>query len=82
MATSEILTRRDAAERRMTLTPTPGPGARRLVRMAGKLGGTLSWLIVVLGAVAIILPFLWMLGVAFRTEVGAYQPKRREDPAR
>jgi multiple sugar transport system permease protein len=55
-------------------TMPPGP---RLLRLASSLGGFMSWLVVIAGALAIILPFAWMLGVAFRTNSDLYA-----DPAR
>lgn len=50
---------------------------RRIGRMLGRTGAGLSWLIVVAGGLAMIVPFLWMLGVAFRTSNDLYA-----DPAR
>lgn len=55
----------------------PPPLVPRLWRLASRLGGIVSWVIVVAGALAIVLPFLWMLGVAFRTNADLYA-----DPAR
>ena len=55
-------------------TMPPGP---RLLRLASSFGGFMSWLVVIAGALAIILPFAWMLGVAFRTNADLYA-----DPAR
>ena len=51
--------------------------ARPLLRVAGRGGKALSWLVIVVGAAAMILPFVWMLGVAFRTSADLYA-----DPAR
>jgi multiple sugar transport system permease protein len=51
--------------------------ARPFLRAAGRGGKALSWLVIVVGAVAMILPFVWMLGVAFRTSADLYA-----DPAR
>ena len=74
----------DAAQR--TLAPAgardpgraaPPPFLPRLLRLASAVGGAASWLIVVAGALAIVLPFAWMLGVAFRTNADLYA-----DPAR
>lgn len=50
---------------------------RPLLRLAGRGGRVLSWLVIVVGAIAMILPFVWMLGVAFRTSADLYA-----DPAR
>jgi multiple sugar transport system permease protein len=50
---------------------------RRVGRVLGRVGVGLSWLIVVVGGLAMIIPFLWMLGVAFRTSSDLYA-----DPAR
>jgi multiple sugar transport system permease protein len=50
---------------------------RRIGRALGRVGVGLSWLIVVVGGLAMIIPFLWMLGVAFRTSSDLYA-----DPAR
>ncbi|WP_084316218.1 carbohydrate ABC transporter permease [Actinospica robiniae] len=55
----------------------PPPILPRLLRLASGLGGVVSWLIVVAGALAIAVPFAWMLGVAFRTNADLYA-----DPAR
>jgi multiple sugar transport system permease protein len=52
-----------------------GPGCA--ARLALRFGGALSWLVVGVGAAAILLPFAWMLGVAFRTNADLYS-----DPAR
>ena len=49
----------------------------RLLRPVSRLGVFLSWLIVAVGALAIVLPFAWMIGVAFRTSADLYA-----DPAR
>jgi multiple sugar transport system permease protein len=58
--------------------PSPRPGAaRKGIRIAAKLGAAASWLVVVGGALAMIVPFLWMLGVAFRPSSDLY-----DDPAR
>ena len=46
-------------------------------RALGRTGAALSWLVVAIGGLAMILPFLWMLGVAFRTSSDLYA-----DPAR
>ncbi|MFI1093697.1 carbohydrate ABC transporter permease [Streptomyces sp. NPDC020917] len=60
-----------------------GPRSPRSARLlaAGRLlargGAVLSWAAVVVGALATIVPFLWMLGVAFRTNADLYA-----DPAR
>jgi multiple sugar transport system permease protein len=58
----------------------PSPRAARLLaagRLLARGGAVLSWTAVVVGAVATIVPFLWMLGVAFRTNADLYA-----DPAR
>ncbi|MBM9506186.1 carbohydrate ABC transporter permease [Actinacidiphila acididurans] len=60
-----------------------GPRSPRTVRLitAGRVlarsGAALSWVAVIVGALATIVPFLWMLGVAFRTNSDLYA-----DPAR
>jgi multiple sugar transport system permease protein len=79
MATSEVITRGGAADARPhgPASLRPGGGARRALRIGGRVGGVLSWVVVVLGAAAIVLPFIWMLGVAFRTNNDLYA-----DPAR
>lgn len=46
-------------------------------RFAVRSGTVLSWVAVVAGALAMVVPFLWMLGVAFRTSADLYA-----DPAR
>ena len=65
----------------MTGAPSGGAAPRRLPRRAGRLLGRLaailSWLVVTAGALAMVVPFLWMLGVAFRTSTDLYA-----DPAR
>lgn len=53
------------------------PTARRLVRIAGRCGAGVSWLIVAVAAVAMLVPFVWMLSVAFRPSSDLYA-----DPAR
>jgi multiple sugar transport system permease protein len=65
----------------LTGTP-PGPARaagvpRQVARALGRAGTGLSWLVVAVGALAMIVPFLWMLGVAFRTNADLYA-----DPAR
>lgn len=50
---------------------------RRAGRLLGRLAAILSWLVVIAGALAMVVPFLWMLGVAFRTSSDLYA-----DPAR
>ena len=60
--------------------PEPAKRARlphRIGRALGRVGAGLSWLIVVAGALVVLVPFLWMLGVAFRTSSDLYA-----DPAR
>jgi multiple sugar transport system permease protein len=54
-----------------------GDGLRGALRIGGRIGAALSWVVVVAGAAAIVLPFAWMLGVAFRTNPDLYA-----DPAR
>jgi multiple sugar transport system permease protein len=51
--------------------------SRRVGRLLGQLAAALSWLVVIVGALAMVIPFLWMLGVAFRTSSDLYA-----DPAR
>lgn len=56
------------------------PGAVRLVfagRVLARGGAALSWVAVTVAALATVVPFLWMLGVAFRTNADLYS-----DPAR
>jgi multiple sugar transport system permease protein len=50
---------------------------RRAGRLLGRLGAAASWLVVIAGALVMVVPFLWMLGVAFRTSGDLYA-----DPAR
>ena len=59
--------------------PAEGTGRRHrgVVAGLGRVGGALSWVVISVGAVAMILPFLWMIGVAFRTARDLYA-----DPAR
>ncbi|MEU6853245.1 carbohydrate ABC transporter permease [Actinacidiphila alni] len=63
--------------------PDPGPpaglrsAALTAARYGARLGTVLSWTAVTIGAIAMIIPFLWMLGVAFRTNGDLYA-----DPAR
>ncbi len=60
--------------------PRRGPAAAvavRLARITGRTASAASWLVVAVGAVAMIVPFCWMLGVAFRTSADLYA-----DPAR
>lgn len=52
-------------------------GRTNPLRLVARAGTALSWLVVTLGALAMIVPFLWMLGVAFRTSADLYA-----DPAR
>ncbi|MFF3561608.1 carbohydrate ABC transporter permease [Streptomyces sp. NPDC002574] len=47
------------------------------VRYGARFGTVVSWVAVTVGALAMIIPFLWMLGVAFRTNADLYA-----DPAR
>jgi multiple sugar transport system permease protein len=65
----------------VTGAPSGAAGPLRLPRRAGRLlgrfGAIVSWLVVIAGALAMIIPFLWMLGVAFRTSGDLYA-----DPAR
>ncbi|MET9223960.1 carbohydrate ABC transporter permease [Streptomyces sp. NPDC003300] len=53
------------------------PAAKVAVRYGARCGTVLSWAAVTVGAVAMIIPFVWMLGVAFRTNADLYA-----DPAR
>jgi len=55
----------------------PAPLPRKVGRLLGRLAAALSWLVVIVGALAMVIPFLWMLGVAFRTSSDLYA-----DPAR
>jgi multiple sugar transport system permease protein len=50
---------------------------RRAGRLLGRVGAAASWLVVIVGALVMVVPFLWMLGVAFRTSGDLYA-----DPAR
>ncbi|MDQ2813115.1 MAG: carbohydrate ABC transporter permease [Actinomycetota bacterium] len=50
---------------------------RRVGRALGRAGAALSWLVVAAGALAMIVPFLWMLGVAFRTSSDLYAAPAR-----
>jgi multiple sugar transport system permease protein len=53
------------------------PGVRAALRVVRKITAALSWVVVGVGAAATVLPFVWMLGVAFRTPADLYA-----DPAR
>ncbi|HZU56721.1 MAG TPA: carbohydrate ABC transporter permease [Actinocrinis sp.] len=80
MATSETLMHHGAAvdgHRRGHTPADKTTGPRNLARVAGRIGAALSWLVVVIGALAIVLPFVWMVGVAFRTNGDLYA-----DPSR
>lgn len=63
----------------------PGPGAplaavrarTRGMLIASRAGAVLSWLVLAIGALAMVLPFVWMVSVAFRTSSDLYA-----DPAR
>ena len=65
----------------VTGSPSGAAAQLRVPRQAGRLlgrcGAVLSWLVVIAGALAMVIPFLWMLGVAFRTSSDLYA-----DPAR
>jgi multiple sugar transport system permease protein len=56
---------------------TPPPWAGHLLRAARVGGRALSWTVLSVAAFATLVPFLWMLGVAFRTPADLYA-----DPAR
>ncbi|MFC6882527.1 MULTISPECIES: carbohydrate ABC transporter permease [Actinomadura] len=58
-------------------TSGPPPWAGPLLRSARLGGRLLSWTLLTVAAVATIVPFVWMLGVAFRTPADLYA-----DPAR
>jgi len=49
----------------------------RSVRSVGKAVSVLSWVVLIVGAIAMLVPFAWMLGVAFRSSADLYA-----DPAR
>lgn len=55
----------------------PPPWAGQLLRNARTCGRALAWTVLAVAAVATIVPFLWMLGVAFRSPADLYA-----DPAR
>ncbi len=57
--------------------PSQAPRGRAALRLAARAGTVLSWSIVAISALAMVVPFLWMLGVAFRTSADLYA-----DPAR
>jgi multiple sugar transport system permease protein len=57
------------------LRPVGAP--RRIGRALARAGTVISWVLVTAGGLAMIIPFLWMLGVAFRTASDLYA-----DPAR
>jgi multiple sugar transport system permease protein len=69
----------------MTGVPSGGAAPLRLPRRAGRLLGriaaVLSWVVVIAGALAMLVPFLWMLGVAFRTSTDLYAAPARILPA-
>ena len=50
---------------------------RRAAACSAASAPSLSWLVVIAGALAMVIPFLWMLGVAFRT---SGRPLRRPGP--
>ena len=50
----------------------PPPGVRHAGRVVARVGTAVSWLVVVVGAAAVLVPFLWMLGVAFRPSADLY----------
>ena len=50
---------------------------KNIGRILGKSGSILSWLLLTVSALAMLVPFLWMIGVAFRTAPDLYA-----DPAR
>jgi len=54
------------------------PAAANAVRKSLNI---ISWLIVVVTAIAVIIPFLWMIGVAFRTPADLYSDPARIYPA-
>lgn len=55
----------------------PAGAPRRIGRALARAGTVISWVLVTAGGLAMIIPFLWMLGVAFRTANDLYA-----DPAR
>jgi len=73
---TETLPRFPAVTGALAGTAAPLP-FRRAGRLLGRFGAVLSWLVVIAGALAMVMPFLWMLGVAFRTSGDLYA-----DPAR
>jgi multiple sugar transport system permease protein len=78
MAASEITANRDLGSAHPGGAPARPSGRRRRgPRLAVRIGGALSWLVVVVGAVAIVLPFVWMVGVAFRTNADLYAAPAR-----
>ena len=59
-----------------------GPSPRRQAaaragRVLGRCGSIASWVVVSLAAVVMVIPFLWMLGVAFRTTPDLYASPAR-----
>jgi multiple sugar transport system permease protein len=57
--------------------PVPPPWVRPLLRRAGFTARIAAWTVLTAAALATVVPFLWMLGVAFRTPADLYA-----DPAR
>lgn len=49
----------------------------RLLRHGGTVATALSWIVVVVGAIAVLVPIVWMLGTSLRTEADLFA-----DPAR
>jgi multiple sugar transport system permease protein len=55
---------------------------RQAARVASRLGSVLSWVIVSVGALATLVPFAWMLSVAFRPSSDLYADPARLLPSR
>ncbi len=53
----------------------------RVLRALAKITSALSWLVVSIGALAMLVPFVWMVGVAFRSRADLYADPSRLLPA-
>lgn len=66
-----------AAQDRAVAALSTNPVARRVASVTGRCGAAVSWLILGAAAVAMVVPFVWMLSVALRPSSDLYA-----DPAR
>ncbi|HEV2342932.1 MAG TPA: carbohydrate ABC transporter permease [Actinocrinis sp.] len=77
MTTSTVMT--DSVRAPETV-PAPPKWVRPVMTGLGKAGRVAAWAVLVLAALATIVPFLWMLGVAFRTPADLYADPSRIAP--